>query len=150
MAERFDVLVLGAGNAGIGAASVARAAGLSVAIIEGRGVGGTCPLRGCVPKKVLVAAAQALHQISLAPIHQIELGAARLDWGKLIARERSFVDGASAGFEALLAERGIALKRGRGRFAGPGRIAVGDELIEGGKIVIATGSKPRPLPISGA
>jgi glutathione reductase (NADPH) len=149
MAERYDVLVLGAGNAGIGAASVARAAGLSVAVIEGRDVGGTCPLRGCVPKKVLVAAAQALHQISLAPIHQIELGPARLDWGKLIARERSFVEGASAGFEALLAERGIGLKRGRGRFAGPRRIAVGDELIEGGKIVIATGSKPRPLPISG-
>src|ERR1043166_3233064 len=94
MAEQFDVLVLGAGNAGIGAASVARAAGLSGAIVEGRAGGGTWAVRGLVP------AAQALHQISRAPIHQIELGPARLDWGKLIARERSFVEGASAGFEA--------------------------------------------------
>lgn len=150
MGEQFDVVVLGAGNAGIGAASVARAAGLSVAIVEGRDVGGTCALRGCVPKKVLVAAAQTMHQISRAPIHEIELGPVRLDWGRLIARERSFVEGASAGFEATLAERGITLKRGRGRFAGPGRIAVGDDLVEGEKIVIATGSRPRPLKITGA
>jgi glutathione reductase (NADPH) len=150
MPAKLDLLVLGAGNAGIGAASVARAAGLKVAIVEGRDVGGTCPLRGCVPKKVLVAAAQALNQIALAPVHHIETGPVRLDWAGLMARERSFVAGASADFEALLGERGILLKRGHGRFAAPGRIAVGEELIEADRIVIATGSKPRPLTIAGA
>ncbi len=150
MSNRYDVVVLGAGNAGIGAASVARAAGLSVAIVEDREPGGTCPLRGCVPKKVLVAAAQALNQISLAPAHHIEVGSARLDWAKLIARERSFVEGASASFESLLCERGIALKHGQARFTAPNRIAVGNDEMEAGKIVIATGSRPRPLPIAGA
>jgi len=150
MTGRFDVVVLGAGNAGIGAASVARAAGLSVAIVEGRDVGGTCPLRGCVPKKVLVAAAQVLNQISLAPTHHIEVGHVRLDWAGLMARERSFVEGASRSFESLIAERGIVLKRGRARFAGPGEIELGSERLAAGRIVIATGSKPRSLAIPGA
>src|SRR5438093_12533652 len=109
MTDRVDVVVLGAGNAGIGAASVARAAGLSVAIIEEREPGGTCPLRGCVPKKVLVAADQALHQISLAPAHHIEVGPARLDCDILIARERSFVDEADASFDSEQREQGYYL-----------------------------------------
>ena len=73
MADRFDVVVLGTGNAGMGAAGVTRAAGKSVAMIESRDVGGTCPLRGCVPKKVLVAAAQVLH-------HSITFRSAKPNW----------------------------------------------------------------------
>ena len=60
MTKPCDVVVLGSGNAGMAAAGAARAAGKSVAVIESRDVGGTCPIRGCVPKKVLVAAAQTL------------------------------------------------------------------------------------------
>ena len=58
--------ILGGGNAGIGAAVPARAAGLSVGMVERRDMGGTCPNRGCTPKKVLVAAAHALHEIEQA------------------------------------------------------------------------------------
>ena len=72
-------MVLGTGNAGKGTAGVAREAGRSVAMVESWDVGGTCPLRGCVPKKVLVAAAQVLHQIERAPFHHIEVGTAALD-----------------------------------------------------------------------
>jgi glutathione reductase (NADPH) len=53
--ERFDVIVLGGGNAGIAVTGPTRAAGMSVALIEARDLGGTCPNRGCTPKKVLVA-----------------------------------------------------------------------------------------------
>jgi glutathione reductase (NADPH) len=59
-AEKFDVLIIGGGNAGIGVTGPGRRAGLSVAMIESRDLGGTCPNRGCTPKKVLVAAGQAL------------------------------------------------------------------------------------------
>ena len=148
--KRYDVLAIGAGNAGLGAAGIARAAGLCVGVVEKRDVGGTCALRGCVPKKVLVAAAQALHQISLAPVHHIEVGPARLDWAKLIARERGFVAGVSQGFEKSLADRGIDLLWGSARFVGPNRVAVNGKILEAGKIVIATGSKPKRLPIPGA
>ncbi|MEE8505972.1 MAG: FAD-dependent oxidoreductase, partial [Kiloniellales bacterium] len=116
MTEAYDVVVLGTGNAGMAAAGALRAAGKSVAMVESWDVGGTCPLRGCVPKKVLVAAAQVLHQIALAPTHHIEVGAPKLDWAGLIARERGFVDGVPESFANSLEGRGIALIRGRARF----------------------------------
>ncbi len=150
MTRFYDVVVLGTGNAGMGAAGVARAAGKTVAMVESRDVGGTCPLRGCVPKKVLVAAAQALHQIDLAPAHHIAVGKPKLDWGKLIARERTFVDGVAQAFAESLEKRGIDLFKGEARFTGRNTIEVDGETLKGAKIVIATGSKPRHLPISGA
>ena len=150
MDRKYDVLVLGAGNAGMGAAGVAREAGKSVAMVESRDVGGTCPIRGCVPKKVLVAAAQVLHQIELAGEHHIEIDRPRLDWAALIAREQGFVEGVPEAFAESLANRGIDLYEGAARFTGPHSVAVGDTVIEAAKIVIATGSTPRPLPIPGA
>ena len=150
MTEAYDAIVLGTGNAGMAAAGALRAAGKSVAMVESWDVGGTCPLRGCVPKKVLVAAAQVLHQIALAPQHHIEVGAPKLDWAALIARERGFVEGVPEAFAKSLEGRGIELIRGRARFTGPDRIAVGARVLEADKILIATGSKPRPLPIPGA
>lgn len=150
MASQYDVIVLGTGNAGMGTAGVTRSAGKTVAMVETWDVGGTCPLRGCVPKKVLVAAAQVLHQIELAPIHHIQVDKPQLDWRKLIERERTFVDGVPEEFAHSLESRGIDLLKGHARFAGRNQIAVGDQVLEAGKIVIATGSKTRPLSIPGA
>ena len=150
MSKSYDVIVLGTGNAGMAAAGKAREAGLSVAMVESRDVGGTCPIRGCVPKKVLVAAAQVLHQIDTAAEHHISVDGAKLDWANLIERERSFVDGVPEAFTESLETRGIDLYEGRARFVGRRRVRVGDETLDGGKIVIATGSMPRPLSIPGA
>jgi glutathione reductase (NADPH) len=150
MARRYDVIILGVGNAGMAAARVAREHGKSVAMVDCRPVGGTCPLRGCVPKKVLVAAAEALDEIAKASQHHIETGPARLNWAGLIDRERSFVEGKSESFAESLKGRGIDLYDGTARFVGRTRIAVGEAEFEAGKIVIATGSMPRPLPFAGA
>ena len=150
MTKHVDVLVLGSGNAGMAAARVAREAGKSVAMVEARDVGGTCPLSGCVPKKVLVAAAQVLDQIEKAPQHHISLDNVRLDWGQLVARERTFVDGVPEQFAASLEQRGIELIRGHARFVAANRVRVGEREIEAASIVIATGSRPRTLPIAGA
>jgi glutathione reductase (NADPH) len=150
MADNFDVVILGTGNAGMGAAGVTRAAGKSVAMIESRDVGGTCPIRGCVPKKVLVAAAQVLHQIDLAPQHHISVGDAKLDWPALIARERTFVDGVPNDFRKSLENREIELIEGQAKFAGENAVAVNGRTLEADNIVIATGSTPRSLPITGA
>ena len=150
MSEKFDVVVLGTGNAGLGAAGVAHEAGKSVAIVESWDVGGTCALRGCMPKKVLVAAAQVLDQIDRAPAHHIRVDGASLDWGALIARERAFIEPLPGAFEKSLEDRGIALVRGRARFIGRNRVAVGARILEADKIVIATGSTPRRLDLPGA
>jgi len=150
MTKQYDVVVLGSGNAGMAAAGIARAAGKTVAVVESRDVGGTCPIRGCVPKKVLVAAAQTLHQIERASEHHITVENAQLDWPKLMARERAFVDGVSKDFAASLESRGIDLIEGAAQFIGPDRIAVGGVTLQASKFVIATGSTPRSLPIPGA
>ncbi|MDA0653389.1 MAG: NAD(P)/FAD-dependent oxidoreductase [Proteobacteria bacterium] len=149
MASHFDVLVLGTGNAGMAAAGAARAAGKSVAMVESRDVGGTCPLRGCVPKKVLVAAAQVLDQIARAPAHHIQVAAPRLDWPGLIERKEEFIAGVPDDFKGSLEKRQITLIDGRARFTGPAEIAVGDTVYTADRIVIATGSVPRALPIPG-
>ncbi len=150
MEQQFDVLVLGTGNAGMAAAREARQAGLSVAVAERRDVGGTCPLRGCVPKKVLVAATAVLDQIARAPTHHIQVGEARLDWPALVRRERGFTEGVPEEFEALLAKRGIPLFRGAARFLAPDRVRVDEAVLGARHIVIATGSVPRALDLPGA
>jgi len=90
-ADSFDVVILGGGNAGIGVTGPARRAGLSVAMIESRDLGGTCPNRGCTPKKILVAAGHALHEIERAGIHHIAVDRPKLDWAALIDRDRKSV-----------------------------------------------------------
>ena len=148
--EKLDVLVLGGGNAGIGAAVPARAAGLSVAIVEARDLGGTCPNRGCTPKKVLVAAAHALHEIERASEHAIAVGRPTLDWAALIDREKHLIKDVPANLERAMLKRGIAIIRGDASFVAPDAVRIGDRLIEAKTIVIATGSKPRPLTFPGA
>lgn len=150
MAIDYDVLILGAGNAGLAAAGVARSARRRVLVVEGGDVGGVCPLRGCVPKKVLVAAAEALDAIARAEVHEISVGTPTLDWGRLIERKRTFIDGVPEEFEKSLVNRGIDLVRGRAKFTGSHEISVAGQRYAGDKIVIATGSTPRSLPIPGA
>ncbi len=149
MAKRFDVIILGGGNAGFGVSAVAHEAGKRIAFIEPREFGGTCPNRGCTPKKVLVAAAHALHEIELAAAHGIDVAEPRLDWAKLIDREKSLIAGIPGSMEKLARKRG-EVYRGRARFTGPDAVTVDGDTLTAEHIVIATGSKPRPLPIEGA
>lgn len=149
MVQNFDIVIIGGGNAGFGVSAIAAQAGKSLAFVESWDFGGTCPNRGCTPKKVLVAAAHALDEIERAPTHGISLGPASLDWGKLIDREKAMIDFIPDAMADLAAKRG-AVFRGQARFIGPKQVQVGDEVLEAETLVIATGSTPRPLPIPGA
>lgn len=148
--ETYDVVILGGGNAGLGVTVPTRAAGLTVAMIEPGELGGTCPNRGCTPKKVLVAAAHALHEIEQARHHCIAVDKPRLDWAALIDREKAMIKDIPVRLEGAMKNRGVTLIRGHAKFAGPRAIAVDGRTIEAKHIVIATGSKPRQLPIEGA
>src|SRR5690348_15134842 len=149
-AEHYDVLILGGGNAGMGVTVPTRRAGMSVAMIEARDLGGTCPNRGCTPKKVLVAAGHALHEIERASVHHIKVGRPTLDWAALIDREKDMIRDIPANLARAMAKRQVEVIDGHAAFAGPNTISVGSRTLEAKHIVIATGSKPRPLPISGA
>jgi glutathione reductase (NADPH) len=149
MSNRYDIVILGAGNAGFGVSQVAHAAGKSIAFVEADEFGGTCPNRGCTPKKVLVAAANALHEIELAAEHGIEVGPVRLDWAKLIDRKSDMIDFIPGAMEETAKGRGDVY-RGKARFVAADAIEVNGERIEADNFVIATGSITRPLSIPGA
>jgi glutathione reductase (NADPH) len=146
----FDVVILGGGNAGMGVTVATREAGLKVAMVEPDLLGGTCPNRGCMPKKVLAAAAHALDEIERAKAHHIAVGKPSLDWAALIDREKAMIRGIPGSLADLMNRRGVEVIRDRGRFAGPNAVAAGGEILESKHIVIATGSKPRRLPFPGA
>jgi glutathione reductase (NADPH) len=148
--QKFDVVIIVGGNAGVGVTGPVRRAGLSVAMIESRDLGGTCPNRGCTPKKVLVAAGQALHDIERAAQHRIAVGKPKLDWAGLIAREKDMIKDIPDNLARAMARRNVEVIRGHGTLAGPDSVRVGYRMLHAGHIVIAAGSKPRPLPIPGA
>src|ERR1700752_4808285 len=142
-ARNFDVVILGGGNAGMGVTVATREAGLRVAMIDPDLLGGSCPNRGCMPKKVLVAAAHALDEIERAKAHHIAVGKPSLDWAALIDREKRMIAGIPGSLAQLMTRRGVEVIRDRGRFAGPNAVSVGDDILEAKHVVIATGSTPR-------
>lgn len=146
----FDVVIIGGGNVGMAVTAPARRAGLSVAVIEPSLLGGTCSNRGCTPKKVLVAAAHTLDEIAKAGTHKITVGKPKLDWAALIDREKDLIKDLPDRFRQSLDERGVTVIDGQARFVGKNSIAVDDDIIEARHIVVATGSRPRQLPIPGA
>jgi glutathione reductase (NADPH) len=146
----FDVVIIGGGNAAMGVTVATREAGLSVAMIEARDLGGVCPNRGCTPKKILVAAAHALDEIERAKVHHISVDPPRLDWAALIDREKAMIRPIPDHLAELMAKRGVEVIHGGGRFVDTDKVAVGDRVLEARHMVIATGSKPRSLPIAGA
>jgi glutathione reductase (NADPH) len=148
MANQYDVIVIGSGPAGGTVAAGCRKAGLRVAVIEDRGYGGTCPLRGCNPKKVLVGAAEAVNRSADLQGKGIAHGS-RIAWPELIRFKRSFTEPVSAAKERSFHEIGIDTFSGQARFTGKRRITVNDRTLAAANVVIATGAKARRLPIPG-
>ena len=149
MAKRYDVVIVGGGNAGFGVSKVLVDSGKSIAFVEEASFGGTCPNRGCTPKKVLVAAGNSLHEIELAKKHHIEVGAPNLNWEALINRKNEMIDFIPNAMQEVATKRGDVFL-GKARFVNEDTIEVNGERITGENIVIATGSIPRPISVSGA
>lgn len=143
MQRAFDVVVIGSGSAGTSAAVAASKRGRSVAVIDELPFGGTCALRGCDPKKVLVAAASVVDSAQrLAEIGTLDR-APRLDWAKLMAFKRTLTDPVPERRLATYRDAGITAISGRARFVGPQRIAVAGDEIVAERIVIASGARER-------
>jgi glutathione reductase (NADPH) len=144
----FDAIIIGTGAAGQSVAAPLATAGKHVAVVDEREYGGTCALRGCEPKKVLVAAAEVVERAAGQRGNGVE-GELRLDWPALIAFKRTFTDSTPRSVEDSLSGMGIATLHGQARFAGEDSIAVGDDVHSAAHIVVASGARPRPLGIPG-
>ncbi len=142
MPNDFDLLVLGAGSGGVAAARRAALHGARVAIVEGSRVGGTCVIRGCVPKKLLMYAAQYGDAYREAAGYGWAAGDARFDmarWAASKAAETSRLEGV---YRQMLATGKVELVEGWARVAGPNRVTVGDRALSAAHLLIATGAAP--------
>src|SRR5215469_5913898 len=118
MAREFDLIVIGTGAAGASVAYECRSAGWNVAIIDSRPFGGTCALRGCDPKKVLVGAAEAVDWARRMRGRGVHAEDARIEWADLMRFKRSFTDPVPENQELRFAKAGIQAFHGRARFVG--------------------------------
>jgi len=148
MAEPLDLIVIGTGSAGSGPAYRCRKAGWRVAVVDELPYGGTCALRGCDPKKVLVGTAE------LADWHRRMQGRAvsgdvHISWPALMQFKRTFTDPVPADREKAFQKAGIATYHGPARFVSPERLSVDGQVLEARHFVVAAGAKPRLLGIPG-
>jgi dihydrolipoamide dehydrogenase len=139
-----DVAVIGAGSAGMTAYRAARLHDKRVVLIEGGQYGTTCARVGCMPSKLLIAAAEAAHSPTLAPAFGVHAGDVTIDGKAVMARVQSernrFVDFVIQGIQRIPNEDRL---HGYARFLAPDRLEVGDHtLVEARSVVIATGSRP--------
>jgi len=150
MTGKFDLVAIGTGSGSSAVGYRCRSEGWQVAIVDSRPFGGTCALRGCDPKKVLVGAAELIAWNRRMKGKGIRADEARVEWQELMRFKRSFTDPVPKRREEGFDKAGIAAFHGRARFVGPTTVQVNDDVLEGRYVVIATGQKPADLKISGA
>ena len=145
--DSFDLVVIGAGPGGYVCAIRAAQLGMKVACVEKRAtLGGTCLNVGCIPSKALLQASEKFHEAGhgLAAFG-VKVGKVELDLAAMMAHKDKVVDANVKGVEFLFRKNKVEWVKGAARIAGPGRVAVGERVLEARAIVIATGSEVSPL-----
>lgn len=142
MTQRFDAIIIGAGQAGPPLAGRLTSAGMSVAVVERKLVGGTCVNYGCIPTKTLVASAHAAQVARRGADFGVGTGAVSVDMAKVKARKDKIVHDDRHGVESWLQNMdGCTLLRGHARFTGPKTLSVDGRIIEADKIFLNVGGR---------
>ncbi len=151
------MIIIGAGSGGLAAAKKAASYGASVAIVEGDLVGGTCVIRGCVPKKLLVCGSSLCESMSSAPSYGFDFDDLKIKSDVLLVKIRKEVKRLNELHENILNKANVELFKGWGEFRNPNCVAIknrenGETLDElyGEKILIAAGGRPKRPNIDGA
>lgn len=149
MAKFYSLIVIGSGTAATVTASEIRSAGWSVAVVDYRPLGGTCALRGCDPKKILVSGIRALDYPRRMAGKGVS-GDVSLDWSKLQDYKRAYVEPIPEKRQRSYRDMGIDTYQGHAFFSGPRTIEVNQESLQAEYILIATGAEPVELDFPGA
>jgi glutathione reductase (NADPH) len=147
--REYDLVVIGTGVAASHAASNCSSAGWKVAIIDYRPFGGTCALRGCDPKKVLVSAEEAIDWNNRMQGKGVSSKDIRINWSDLVHFKRSFTEPLPKSREEGFLKAGITPFHGHARFIAPTTIEVEDNVLRSKYVLVATGAKPAKLSIPG-
>ena len=146
----FDLFVIGAGSGGVRAARIAAGYGARVGICESSRVGGTCVIRGCVPKKLLSYAAHFAEEFEDAAGYGWEVGGTRFSWSRLIENKDREIDRLNRVYLKLLDDAGVKLFPVHGRLIDSHQVQLGEDIVSADKILIATGGRPWTPEIPGA
>ncbi len=147
--KKFDLIVIGGGTAGTEIAFEATKAGVKTALVEPNFLGGVCLNTGCIPTKTLLRSAELYSEIQNSSEFGINVSSASVDFAKVMQRAKGIVDASRKGVELGLNNKNLTIFKDHASFVGKKKIKVGAEVIEGSKIIIATGSKPHVPPIPG-
>ena len=148
--ERFDAIVIGAGQAGGPLASALARSGKRTVLIEREHVGGTCINEGCTPTKTMVASARVAYLARRAADYGVATGPIAVDMGRVRERKRAIVKSFRAGsLRRIEGTAGLELLCGEARFTGPRRVAVDGRELEAELVFINTGGRPAAPDIEG-
>ena len=150
MSEMFDLIVIGAGMAGVAAANKCGAAGWRVAIVDALPYGGTCALRGCDPKKILRRGAEIVDAARLMDGKGIDPDGLKINWSDLMAHKRGFTDPVPDKMEKGLNGNGVETLHGAARFTGANTLEVGGQPYQSKRFLVTAGAIPRPVTFAGA
>ena len=138
----LDLIVIGAGSGGVACARRAGAYGARVAICEDVRVGGTCVLRGCVPKKLLVYASHVAEEITDAAGYGWSIPSPAFDWRRLIRNKNAELDRLNGIYEKMLGDASVPVLRGRATVVDAHTVEVAGERHRAERILVATGGRP--------
>jgi len=144
--QNFDLVVLGAGSGGYGAALRASQLGLTVGLIEKGKVGGTCLHVGCIPTKALLHSAEVADVTRESAKYGINATLDGIDISAVTTYREGIVSSKYKGLQGLIKARGITTIEGAGRLTSPTTVQVGDITVTGKNVILATGSYSRSLP----
>lgn len=138
----YDLFIIGAGSGGVRAARIAAGYGAKVAIAEEFRVGGTCVIRGCVPKKLLAYAAHFHEDFEDAAGFGWSIGGAKFSWAALIANKDREIDRLNGIYKRLLSESKVTLIESRAMLVDAHTLEVGGRRVTADYILVATGAHP--------